>query len=130
MIIKEVEVVINVEYGGFSLDTEMALWLMENKGWTSTNVDSGEDETEFDLISLGDMFLRSKKYDEVGFRMNPDLVECVKTLQKKHEGTNWSGVAYNDIPKVLQLNVVHVEVHLTVEPVYDGIENIACWSKM
>jgi hypothetical protein len=29
----ELEAVINVEYGGFSLSDEMALWLVENKNW-------------------------------------------------------------------------------------------------
>jgi hypothetical protein len=30
----ELEVVLHRKYGGFHIDTEMALWLIENRGWT------------------------------------------------------------------------------------------------
>ena len=30
----QMELVLNVDYGGFSFNTEMALWLSENRGWT------------------------------------------------------------------------------------------------
>ena len=127
MIVKEFEIVVNGAYGGFGLDTEMALWLMEHKHWRVTEDDNKFETDKYDLVGLGEYFWPTKKYDDTEFRMNPDLLECVKTLKKKYEKLSYyernkSGA------KVLDLAISKVQVHIQVKDVHDGKEEVECWT--
>ena len=117
MIIHEFEIVVNVEFDGFRLDTEMAMWLVENKGWTITQ--DWEPTKEYDLIDCkGNYFQPTNKYKKIEFRMNPDLIECVKELQKKYKSMNFlERQKYG----VCDLNV-------EVQDVHDGKEEVVVTS--
>ena len=122
MIVKELEIVVNCAFGGFNLDTEMAIWLMEHKHWQVC--ESGEFETdEYDLVGLGDYFWPTEKYDKTDFRMNPDLIECVKTLRDKYYGLSWSERRKSNA-KVLELGISFVEIRIDIENVHDGKEEV------
>lgn len=123
MIINELKAVINREYGGFSFTQEISEWLEKNKGWKV-----GETE-DCDIIQYGkDYFFPSNK-DRV--RTNPDLVECIETLQEKYKDTDYTERRKNhQLQQLFALRVKKVTVHLEVEDVHDGKEEISCWSSV
>jgi hypothetical protein len=120
------EIVINVEFGGFSVSREMAEWLRDEKGWTTTEDENEIDKDNFDFV-MSKHWFHPNKYDRdsVEFRSNPDLVECVKFFHKKYEDECFIGKGK---PQVMCLRVIEATVHLDVEHVYDGKEGISCWS--
>jgi hypothetical protein len=125
MIAHSFEIVINTEFGGFSLDTEMAVWLMENRGWRVSKTDSTCD-LEHDLVEMGaDRFVPTDKhvqhYDDTKFRMNQDLIDCVRDLQ----ATYYRGPGWREA-KVNCLEVKTINVHIDVEEYHDGKEEINC----
>jgi hypothetical protein len=136
MVVHEVEVVVNVEFGGFHLDTEMAIWLMEIKGWTVTEDPKESETTRYDLFGMGDCFWPTAKHTDklgghcdISFRMNRDLIECVKTLKNKRQGLScYDRWMKTQDHKVLELGITTVQVHIEVEDVNDGKENIKCWT--
>lgn len=118
-----VEVVIHTEFGGFSLDTEMALWLIENRGWTVTK--NWEERENFQLIeSFGDHF--SSVDDSVNFRMNKDLIDCVRALKEIHKDDTYPESYYGHIHK---LEIVKMAVHLSIENYHDGKERASCYTE-
>jgi hypothetical protein len=135
MIVKEVEIVINCDFGGFSLDTEMAIWLMEMKGWTVTEEPSMSETDHYDLFGMGDFFWPTAKHTDGGndrcdtsFRMNPDLIECVKALQDKYkELLVWQRLNLKPDHKVLSLGIAKLRFHVDVVNEYDGKEEVKCW---
>ena len=126
MIIKEFEIVVNEEYGGFHLDAEMALWLMEQKHWRVTENDNDFETTEYDLVGMKDCFWPTKKYGETEFRMHADLLECVKELKKKYEAMSYLERKRSNA-KVLDFRIVTTQVNIEVEDIDDGIEQVKCW---
>jgi len=93
-----VEVVIHTDYGGFSINTEMALWLMENRGWTVApkNADpAGHQLGE----SIGDYFFSTEK-DEVKLRTNKDLIDCVRAIKEIHKDDVYPERYYGYIHKL------------------------------
>jgi hypothetical protein len=102
MKIAEFKIVLNRNYGGFSITEEMFDWLVQNKGWK-------------DYPAYGD--------DEV--RRNPDLIECVRAVQKAHENDSWSEQRYNQI---FALRIFDVTVNLEIEDVHDGMEEARAWT--
>jgi len=135
MIVEEVEVVINCGFGGFCLDTEMAIWLMEMKGWTVTEDPSMSETDRYDLFGMGDFFWPTGKHTDGGndrcdasFRMNPDLIACVKTLQNKYKGLRtWERLKLKPEHKVFDLGIAKLRFHMDVINKYDGKEEVKCW---
>jgi hypothetical protein len=119
MIVYTNKIVINTQFGGFSLDLEMANWLVKNKNWIIT--DDAESQ-EHDLIVVGmNYFYPSNKYQDIQFRMLPDFIECVEFLQQKHKNISYIN-RYRH--QVLNLSIVKFDIDLTVEDIYDGKEAI------
>jgi hypothetical protein len=127
MIVKEFEIVVNSDFGGFHLDTEMALWLMEHKHWRVTEDDNKFETDKYDLVGLGDYFWPTKKYNETEFRMNADLIECIRTLKKKYQGLSYYERKKSGA-KVLDLALSRVQVHVEVQDECDGKETVECWT--
>ena len=124
MKIAEFKIVLNVRYGGFSLTKEMADWLAKNKGWKITKKNNLD--TENDLCGLcGDYYYATSKYEEDEIRRNPDLIECVREVQKDHAKDSWSEQRYN---KNFDLQIMDVTVHLEIADVRDGKEEARAWT--
>jgi hypothetical protein len=117
MKIAEFKIVLNVRYGGFSLTKEMADWLAKNKGWKIT--EKNHLDTENDLCGLYGEYYPTNKYGEDEIRRNPDLIECVRAVQKAHVKDSWSDQHYD---KNFALRIFDVTVNLDIEDVHDGKE--------
>ncbi|MCI0564443.1 MAG: hypothetical protein MN733_38720 [Nitrososphaera sp.] len=112
------EIIINTAFDGFSLNTEMALWLMENCGWP---VDPNEYPVKM-LFSYGsgDNFFHPRA-DSIEFRSHKDLVDCVRAIKEIHKNDAYPEKYYGHIHG---LAVVTVKVNLSVENYHDGKEKI------
>jgi hypothetical protein len=125
MKITEVELVINVNFGGFSFDTEMALWLSENCGWTiipEKNYNYKEKYSITTLIDMkGNLFISPN--DGVELRSNKDLINCVRAVHALHENDDFPDSHYGHIHN---LAIRKVDVHLEIIDHHDGIEKINC----
>lgn len=125
----ELEVVLHVEYGGFSLDTEMALWLLENRGWTVVKEADFDYERrgEFPLNVLVEGGLSDHYYHpragSIAFRAHPDLRACVRALHAAHAGDSYDE---RRACHVLALAVVTARVVVEVEDHHDGQERLTC----
>ena len=111
-----IELVLHTDYGGFHIDDEIALWLMENRGWTISKKveDDGTDLYEYS----SDYFVtRKHKSSSVELRSNPDLIDCVRELQKLHKDDDFREKHYGYIHK---LRVVKIEVKISIEDYHDG----------
>ncbi len=111
-LITTIEAVIHKDFGGFYVNTEMALWLLENKNW---NI-----EEEFHQSS--DMF--HHKTHDFSFRCNPDLIECVRTLKMAHKDDDYTQKRLNVIHR---LEIVKIDVYAEIEDYYDGKEKITIY---
>lgn len=129
MIVFPTQVVINVNFGGFSFDTEMALWLSENRGWTIIS------EKEYDykkndypinvLVDCGNNRFYSPhndKNDKIKLRTNLDLIDCVKALKEKHKDDKFPRQEH-----IHNLAIKTVEVDVDVFDHHDGKERVECW---
>src|SRR5687767_190673 len=98
MIIKEIEIVINVDYGGFSLTEEMANWLAKNKNWQVAHNPKGKIDG-FDLVGVHGSYYPGGKWKdrEIEFRMSEDLIDCVKALQFYHADDDWKSKQENQL---------------------------------
>lgn len=117
--ITTVEIVIHTEFGGFHLDMEMALWLMENRNWKVTK--KWEERENFQLIeSFGDFHPTD---DSINFRMNKDLIDCVRAIKEVHKDDKYPESYYGHIHK---LEIVKMAVYIGVENYHDGKEKVNC----
>ncbi len=112
MIAYTTKIVINTEFGGFYITEEMQKWLKDKKGWSDKDL--------------------TYPYD-TELRTHPHLVECVETLQRKHKkkikDMSYSNAQdYRSDHRILDLDVVEIDVHLNVVDVYDGKEKVECWA--
>lgn len=116
----EIELVLHTSFGGFHFDTEMALWLSENRGWNIIRY------ADFDykergnypvntLLDMNSCFLPPN--DNVGLRSNKDLIDCVRALQA---GNN---------RYVHRLTIMKVVIHVEIEDYHDGRERVNCWAE-
>lgn len=126
----ELEVVLNCKYGGFSIDSEMALWLMENRNWTvvKDSVYDYKSKNEFPTTCLvegiGDWFHHAKySFNSIEFRSNRDLIDCVKAIKDIHKNDKYPDSYYAHIHS---LEVVKVGVLAEIEDYDDGHERITC----
>jgi len=122
----EMEVVIHVDFGGFHIDDEMALWLMENRGWTVTK----DHNANADLCECFGNYFYPLKYepDSVVFRSHPDIVSCVRALQAAHKDDEYRERYYGYIHK---LKIQKVRPYLSIENYYDGKERLSVgWNEV
>jgi hypothetical protein len=126
----ELELVLNVDFGGFSFDTEMALWLSENREWIVIK------ESKYDyklkdkysintLVEMSGNYFYSPHGDKIELRSNRDLIDCVRALQKLHENDSFPDSHYGHIHNFA---IKKVTVHVEIENYYDGKERIKCWT--
>jgi len=112
----------NVRHGGFSLTNEMA---KKEKDWKLGEVNDYESD-KHDLVRIAqDHWVPPSPKDGFDSRTNPDLIECVLTLQKLHENDDFHNRYYSQL---FALQVVDVQVNLEIEDRYDGIETVSVWS--
>ncbi len=117
----EIEVVINDDYGGFSFDTEMALWLMENKGWVIEKSYEKKDYPLNCLIESGLDYFYTPHRESIALRTHPDLIECVKTLKKFHENDSYQQKREGHIHS---LAIKKVSINLEIDEYHDGKERV------
>jgi hypothetical protein len=121
--IATVEVVIHTDYGGFHINTEMALWLMENRNWKIASKDMWDKTEGFQLIeSLGDYFYPTREFENA-IRTNKDFIDCVRAIKKLHEDDEYPESYYGYIHK---LSIVNLKVNLDIENYHDGKERVSC----
>ncbi len=127
----EIEVVLNTNYGGFSFDIEMALWLSENRGWKiiPEKEYSYKKDQEYPITTLIDTpwagdFLHAPHADNIKLRTNKDLIDCVRAIQKLHTNDDWTTRYYSHINN---FTIKKVKINLEVENYLDGKEKLNCW---
>lgn len=108
-----IEVVLNVEYGGFHLDDEMVDYLCNNCYFMRGH---------FDSVSKNWWVLKPyEKTDSFDFRSSVGLVNCVRELQNKYDNCEYNCRDH----KVHDLKIVEVdppEYHIV--DYYDGKERV------
>ncbi len=109
--------VLNVKFGGFGLDKEMADWLIANRGWRLVNDDCAEPKTLIHTYDRYDPAWLGR--NDIEFRSNPDLVDCVRELQKI-KGT----YSEDRLRCVHNLKIQTVDVEISVNDYHDGKEEI------
>lgn len=124
----EIELVLNVDYGGFRFDTEMALWLSENRGWQIIKNKDYDYKSQYPLTTLidlgGDYFCSPK--DNIQIRSHKDLIDCVRYLQKLHETDEYPESIYGHIH---DLEIKKISVEIEIEDYHDGKEKVVCHVK-
>lgn len=116
------KVIINYKHGGFGISDEAAEWLMENRGWTVTKfgddgdyIDSGADLVDTaGGIALGDRYNMVMRRNNPELRSDPDLIDCIETLDSDADGRHAS----------LKIVEIPVDVEWQIEE-YDGAEWVA-----
>lgn len=128
----EAILVINGNYGGFSLNREMAEWLRDNKGWKLAPSDTYPTD-DFDLAGDNDFWYASTKWNrnEIEFRSNPDLIECVRWLKWKYRNYDKHSTRYiedhrkaSSIRHAYDLRIVKVNIEIGIADKFDGIEAV------
>lgn len=123
-----IKIAVNTAYGGFSLTREMAEWLRDNKGWTLGTFD--DDYHNFDITgSNGTYFTKDDLENRGSFksRSNPDLIECIETLQAKYELElkeipAWKRHEYIGNLATIKVETINIEISVVDEN--DGKEHI------
>lgn len=119
--IATVEAVIHTDYGGFHVNMEMALWLMENRNWKIATKDMWNKTEGCQLIeSIGDDYYPVD--DSINFRLNKDLIDCVRAIKEVHKDDEYPESYYGYIHK---LKIVKVAIYLGIEDYHDGKERIS-----
>lgn len=121
----EIEAVLNTSFGGFSLNEEMAQWLVENKKWTILNPNDYSYKETYPvnyLLKTGNDNYYSPTFNEsLELRSHPDLIECVKSLQTLHENDSFQEKYYG---KIFSLKVKKVKINIEIEDYHDGKERL------
>jgi hypothetical protein len=121
----ELEAVINVEYGGFSLSDEMALWLVENKKWKLLSNKEYDYKLKYPIETLLDLFkdmhIHPHMNDEIEFRSNKDLIECVRHFKALHKNDEYPESYYG---KIHTLRIEKIKINVEIDDYYDGKERI------
>ena len=119
----KLKLVLNTDYGGFSATKEMVDWL-KAKGWTiipEKNYYSSEKKYPLTTIISGSGYNSFVHYYDIQLRSHPDLIECVRTLQKLHENDTWTEQRQNGI---YDLSIVEVDISIEIEDYHDGKERV------
>ena len=124
----EIQLVLNTDFGGFSVDSEMALWLIENRGWKLIPANEFDYKTKYPVNTLIDStfadLVHAPNANTLEFRSHPDLIDCVKAVKLAHKKDSFPASRYGHIQK---LSIKNVKVHLEIEDYHDGKEKINCW---
>lgn len=124
MMIPPLEIVLNVEYGGFSFDTEMALYLQE-LGWAVIKAKDYDYKAKYPvntLIDCGNDYFTHPDLTSIELRTHPDLIKCVKDLQKLHENDEYLESHYGHIPHNFKVQSLQLEIE--IQNYDDGIERV------
>lgn len=125
----EMETVIHVEYGGFTIDTEMAVWLMENRGWSIKKEFENKDNNIFTCLiesTFADDYYHINM-NSIQFRSHPDILDCVREIKKNHINDVYPDSLYGYIHN---LKIVKLSFYAEIENYYDGKEKINCWTSL
>jgi hypothetical protein len=127
----EIEIVLHRKYGGFSIDTEMALWLWEHRGWSIVKESKYDyhKKAEWPLnylveSSFSDWYYHPRS-ESIEFRSQKDLIDCVRAVKAAHKDDKYPESYYGHIQG---LAVVKVKVFASVEDYDDGHERVNVWT--
>lgn len=123
------EIVLNKNYGGFGCCTEMALWLIENKGWTLIQYKDYDYKSKYPVTTIIDDKWNSyfPNNESIELRTHPDLIECIKTLKAQfnpEDSYRSYGCIYSK--EIDDLEIELVTINLGVESYHDGHERLTC----
>lgn len=126
----EIELVLHRRYGGFSIDMEMALWLIENRQWTLIKHKDYDYQkrNEFPLnclIEMGRDYYHPNS-DSLAFRSQKDLLDCVRAIQEVYKNDSWSEAYHGHIQG---LEITKVKIFAEIEDYNDGHERLNVWSR-
>jgi hypothetical protein len=123
-----IELVIHTAFGGFHVNDEMALWLIDHRGWTLLP-DTDESHTLLQkglppkhIVSGKGDYNHVSDGSSPAFRSDPDVVACVRALKKAHENDSYPEKFHGHIHG---LAVVTVTASVEGHNQYDGIENVS-----
>lgn len=123
----KITLVLNVDYGGFSCDKEMAEWLRDNRGWSLLNKDHEfdgrcSDGTIKKTLSriMSNMYYHPDQHS-IEFRSNQDLIDCVRELREKRANGTFNKWHYSHIKN---LQVVEADVRFSIDNYHDGKEKL------
>ena len=115
-----IEVVLNNSFGGFSLNEEMATWLVRNKGWVVLNDKEYDYREKYSIETLLHMFgsyvAPYPNNNSFEFRSNKDLIECVRFFKKLHENK------FKE--RVNSLKIEKLDTQFSIEDYHDGYEKV------
>jgi hypothetical protein len=124
----EKELVIHDNYGGFHLNKEMAIWLVENRNWITTNNHDKDLPLNYIFYDNYDYFYRTG-YDTIFFISQKDLCDCVKDIQNKYIQKKYSDSNSSFTDKynyIFSLKVIKIKINVFIESYNDGHEKICC----
>lgn len=123
----ELELVINTEFGGFSLSDEMASWLVENRNWTLVTNKEYNYKKQYPLetllIACKDMNVHPNDNSNIEFRSHKDLLDCVRHFKIVHENDKYPDSYYGHIH---ELEIEKFKVRVEIEEYHDGKERVIC----
>lgn len=115
------EIAINRSYGGFSIDKEMADYLIE-KGWKTTTDPRNRDDKTIFQINSNDKWVALAN-DSVVTRSDPIFLDCVRFFQDKYKDLDWiQKDRHNSC--ALKIKIVNVTASVEVEQYNDGHERV------
>ena len=123
-VIAELEVVLHVDFGGFRINDEMALWLMENRGWIIDKTDDWRDDCPLNHLYESGQWIWSPHNDSIAFRSHPDLIACVRALKERHKDDSYPDSIYGHIHG---LAIQKVIFKADIEDYHDGKEKVNGW---
>jgi len=122
----KITLVLHVGYGGFNLDKEMVDWLVENRGWSiidhkDTSSKNAETFNKTIINFHGGSWYSHPNQDQIEFRSNQDLIDCVRAIRKKHENDSFSEWYYSHIK---QMAIVEIDIQPQIVNYSDGHERV------
>lgn len=119
------EFVIHSSYGGFRVSLDMAMWLVENRGWKVVSKSEWDYDTKLPVCDLidygGDHFSPPSENDSTTFRSNPDLIACVLAIQAAHADDSFTDRYYR---YENGLRIVKMYAEVGIENYNDGHERV------
>ncbi len=120
------QIVIHVGYGGFHVNQEMADWLEKNRAWILIDNKDYDHKAVYPLhtlVKLGSDHYFNPDKNELEFRCDQDLIDCVREIKKCHEDDKFPDSRYHLIHK---LRIVNLDVKIEIENYNDGYEKVVC----
>lgn len=122
----ETEIVLHTDFGGFSFDDEMALWLFENRGWISIKHDDYDYKKKAELpittlIDMGHDMHCGVDNESFKLRTHKDVIDCVRAIKERHKDDP-SNVSYHS--HIRKLSIRRISIVVGLENYYDGRERV------